>query len=170
MTKSLFPNPECYKNEQEFSFTGEVRIELIRAVFAKGALFRWTAKGFSMSPFIKDNDVITLSPLCRSPVSIGKAAACVCPVQNRLIVHRVIGKKGNRYLIKGDNIPKPDCLIDKEHILGCVTAIQRNNKAVFLGLGLERIIIAFLSRTGILQLILWLLRLTIPKPLRKLIR
>ncbi len=161
---------DCYKNKQEFSFTGEVRIELIRAVFAKGALFRFTAKGFSMSPFIQDNDVLTLSPLCRSSISIGKAVACACPDQNKLVVHRVIGKKGNHYLIKGDNLPQPDCLMNKEHILGCVTAIKRNNKTVFLGLGLERVIIAFLSRSGILQLILWLLRLIIPKPLRKLIR
>lgn len=153
-------------NEQEFSFSGEVRVELIKAVFDKGVLFRMTAKGFSMSPFIRDNDVITLSPLSLSPVAIGKPAACVCPAQKKLIVHRVIGKKGSYYLIKGDNMPKPDCLIDKESILGCVTAIERDKKKVFLGLGLERVIIAFLSRTGILQLILWLLRLVIPKPIR----
>ncbi len=159
-----------YTNNQEFSLCGEVRIKFIRAAFDKGALFRFTAKGFSMSPFIRDNDVITLSPLCRSPIRIGKAVAYVCSVQNRLIVHRVIGKKGKQYLIKGDNIPNPDCLINKEYILGCVTAIQRNNKAVFLSLGSERAIIAFLSRTGMLQLILWLLRLIIPKPLRRFIR
>lgn len=161
---------DCYKNEQEFSFSGEVRIELIRAVFAKGALFRFKAKGFSMSPFIQDNDIITLAPLSQSPLELGKIVAYICPVHNKLVVHRMIGRKKSCYLIKGDNIPNPDCLINKEHILGCVTAIQRNNKAVFLSLGSERAIIAFLSRTGMLQLILWLLRLIIPKPLRRFIR
>ncbi|MFH0790100.1 MAG: hypothetical protein V2A64_00545 [Candidatus Omnitrophota bacterium] len=159
-----------YTNNQEFSLCGKVRIELIRAAFAKGAFFRFTAKGFSMFPFIRSNDVITLVPLSLSPVEIGKAVAYVCPVHNKLIVHRVIDRKKGCYLIKGDNVPKPDCLIAKEHILGCVTAIQRNNKAVFLSLGPERAIIAFLSRTGMLRLILWLLRLIIPKPLRRFIR
>jgi len=161
--------PVSCKNEQEFSLSGAVTIELIQAAFIKDALFRFKVNGFSMSPFIQDGDIVTLSPVSRSPISLGKAVACISPVHKRLVIHRVIGKKGDHYLIKGDNIPRADCLMDKKYILGCVTAIERKNKTVLLGLGPERIVIAFLSRKGFRPLILSFWRL-IPKSLRGLIK
>lgn len=161
--------PASCKNEQEFSLSGAVTIELIQAVFAKNALFCFKVKGFSMSPFIQDGDIVMLSPASRSAISLGKPAACVCPVHKRLVIHRVIGRKGNHYLIKGDNVPEADCLMDKKYILGCVTAIERENKSIFFSLGPERLVIAFLSRKGLLPLIFSFWRL-MPKSLSRLIK
>lgn len=151
------PRYVFYDDQRELYLTGAVTIELIEAVFAKNALFRFKAKGFSMSPFIRNGDIITLSPVSLLPISLGKPVACVCPVRERLLVHRIVGRKGQRYLIKGDNILKPDCLVDKESILGCVTAIERKGRPIFLGLGPERVIIVLLSRMGLLRLalVLW---------------
>ena len=62
------------------SLSGEALIELMRAVLARGLPFRFAARGFSMAPFIRDGDVISVSPpLSARPVwetwwlsSIGK--------------------------------------------------------------------------------------------------
>lgn len=158
--------PDLCKNEQEFSISGLDTIELIKFAFAKDALFRFKVKGFSMSPFIRDGDIVKLSPVSHYPISFGRSVACVCPAHNRLMIHRVISKKKEHYLIKGDNCFAPDGLMSKEDILGCVIGIERKNKPVFFGLGPERIIIAFLSRKGLLLLVKQL----IPESLRKLIK
>jgi hypothetical protein len=161
--------PDSCQDEQDFSVSGALAIELMQAAFSKGAHFRLQVKGFSMAPFINDSDIITLSPLCLSPAGLGKPVACIISVDKRLVVHRIVGRKRNRYLIKGDNCSTPDCLILNQDILGSVTSLQRQNKNISFGLGFERIAIAFLSRNGLLPLVysLWG---KIPKPLRIFIK
>jgi hypothetical protein len=157
------------QNRQEFSLSGAATIELIQATFAKDALFRFKVKGSSMCPFIKDEDIVTLSPFWLSAPGLGKPVACVSPVCKKLLIHRIVAQKGDHYLIKGDNCREPDCLMDKEDILGCVVGIERKNKAVFFSLGPERVIIAFLSKSGLLSFASFIWRL-IPKPLRGFIK
>lgn len=177
--------------EGGLSLSGKNLAELIQAVIAKGNPFRLKVKGFSMSPFIKDGDTITISPLSRchktaafklrmkagrdsvpegtpgfnpggtpfrSSIGFGQPVAFIQPETGRLVIHRVVGKSGNYYLIKGDNIVNSDGLISKENILGCVTSVERNGKKLFPGLSPERFLIAFLSRWSLLFPLLLFLR------------
>ncbi len=160
--------PYLSQNKQKFLLSGTVTIELIRATFAKDASFRFKVRGFSMLPFIWDEDIITLSPFSCSAIGLGKPVAYVCPADNKLLVHRIVARKGNQYLIKGDNCFHPDC-VDKKHILGCVTAIERKNRNVSFSLGPERILITFLSRSRLLSVAFLLWKL-IPGPLRRFIK
>ncbi|HTZ10988.1 MAG TPA: S24/S26 family peptidase [Candidatus Margulisiibacteriota bacterium] len=148
-----------------FSLSGEATVELMQAAFRKGACFRFQVKGYSMSPFIKDNDIITLAPIPFPGSGLGKTVACVLPANNKLLVHRIVGRKNGHYLIKGDNVAKADSLIPKEDILGYVTSIERGNKTIFFSLGLERLVIVFLSKNNLLPLFSSLWRI-IPGPLR----
>jgi hypothetical protein len=86
-----------------------------------------------------------------------------------MMVHRVVAIRNNNYLTKGDSCFEPDGLTRAADILGCVVRIERNNRNVSFGLGLERIGIAFLSKNGLLRIILSLSQLT-PKSLKKLIK
>ena len=162
--KSRKPKPSLMvKKGEEFSLAGPDLIELLRAVLDKEALFRFRAKGFSMSPFIKDDDVVTVSPLWGDSPRIGDVVALVSPHAERLLIHRVLGKKGDHYLIKGDHAPEPDGMVPRINILGRVTRVERNGKGVLLGLGPERVIIAFLTRKGfIFNLLLPIWRLIRP--------
>ncbi len=119
--------------------------ELMAAVLARGAPFRFQASGWSMLPFICDGDVITLSPP-PARLRLGDVAAFVNPYTDRLTVHRVIARQGAGYLIRGDNTPSQDGLISHAAILGCVTRVERRGRAMRLGLGPERLPIAVLSR------------------------
>ncbi len=103
-----------------------------------------------MSPFIKNEDVVTLSPLQDASPGVGDVIAFVLQGTDKICVHRVVGQKGDSYVTKGDNSTEAYASVPKENILGFVTKVERNGKEVFLGLGPERFLIAFLGRRGLL--------------------
>lgn len=157
--KSQGVKPELFiKKGGELSLPGPAFVKLVRAVLDKGALFRFRAKGFSMSPFIEDGDVLTLTSLAGTSPRCGDVVAFRRPQTGKLIIHRVVEKRGTSYLIRGDNSPEGDGLVPKANILGYVTKVERDGKKVFLGLGPERFLIAFLIRRGVcfrLLLLVW---------------
>jgi ribosomal protein S18 acetylase RimI-like enzyme len=123
--------------------------DLMQAVIDKDASFRFRARGFSMYPFIKDRDVITLEPLHR-PLGRGDVVAFRQPHADKLAVHRIVSIKGGSFLIKGDNAPKPDGLILREDIFAEASAVERKGKQVGGGLGSARGLLAFLSLHNLL--------------------
>jgi len=135
---------------RDLSLSGPALVQLLRAVLGKGLPARFRAKGFSMSPFIKNEDVVTLSPLKEAFPGVGDVIAFVLQGTDKLCVHRVVGQKGNFYATKGDNSTEGDAAVPKENVLGFVTKVERHGKEVFLGLGPERFLIAFLGRRGLL--------------------
>lgn len=136
--------------------------ELLTAVLTKGLHCCFIATGHSMSPFIKDGDEITVSPLHDSSPCLGAVVALIHPENGRLAIHRVVGKKGDSYLIKGDNSSDFDGFVQKENILGFVTKVEREGKNISIGLGPERFLIAFLTRRGLFPLLLSVWRLIRP--------
>lgn len=158
--KSLTAKPALrIKKGAELAISSEDLQELMQDVLAKGAAFHFRAKGWSMSPFIKDGDVITIAPLSQEKLAVGKVVAFIQPASGHLAVHRVIGRKGSVFLIQGDNaIGQPDGWVHQLDILGCVTRVERNGRRIFLGLGLERYLVAVLSRNGWLDAVLNRLR------------
>ena len=121
--------------------------ELMTAVLDRGAPFRFQASGFSMSPFIRDGDTITIAPT-PGRLRFGDVAAFVNLCNDRLTVHRVVHVDRRGYLMRGDNAPGPDGYVPHADILGRVIRVERGGRGVRFGLGLERVVIAFLSRRG----------------------
>jgi hypothetical protein len=77
--------------------------------------------------------------------------AFVNTTNQRLVVHRIVGRRESRFLIQGDNLPGQAVTeVDRDGILGRVTRVERGRKRVWLGLGPERYAVAFLSRVGLL--------------------
>jgi len=120
----------------------------MRAVLGRGVPFRFCARGWSMAPFIRDGDVITVSPLQRARPGIGEVVAFIRPGEGNVVVHRVVTRRGADSFIQGDAVPEcTDGIIPPQNLLGRVTRIERNGRNVWLGLGPERYAIAWLSRT-----------------------
>jgi hypothetical protein len=135
----------------ELSLSSRPLKQLLIDILHKGAAFRFRAKGFSMSPFIKNGDVITVAPLRGKKPRLGDVVAFINPRTEGLVVHRVVGKRGKNHLyIRGDNLPTRSHIVPIGPILGRVERIERDGKAVTLGLGLEKTFIALLSRRGLL--------------------
>ncbi|MBI5650998.1 MAG: GNAT family N-acetyltransferase [Chloroflexi bacterium] len=129
--------------------TGATLRELTRVVLEHGKPFRFTARGYSMSPFIQDGDAITLAPFADAP-HIGEVVAFINPASDRLVVHRLIAETSDGFVLKGDNIAEPDGVFARAQILGRVVRVERDGKTVGGGIGAERAAIAFLSREQIL--------------------
>ena len=135
--------------EGNLSKTGLV--DLVQAVTERGKSFRVKAPGFSMYPFIRNLDTITISPLPAAGPRTGDVVAFLMPGTGSLVVHRVVAVTKQGYLIRGDNTLEPDGLLQRSSILGQVTRVEREGRTVFFGGGPERSIIAFLSRRGFIS-------------------
>ncbi len=149
MRSQRFDEPRLFATEAgELPLSGKAVLELLRAVLSRGVPFRFRARGWSMAPFVRDGDVITVSPLRHGLPRTGDVVAFVGPGDGRLVVHRVIGRREGGVLIQGDSAPEcADGVIPGENILGQVTRVERHGRNAWLGLGPERFAIAWLSRT-----------------------
>ena len=135
----------------ELKLSGGVLSDLMQDVLARGALFRFQAKGRSMSPFVKDQDILTLTTPNQKPPAVGDIAAVRRRDRNALIVHRIVKISQDGYLLKGDNQRKPDGVFPNNDIIGIVSSIKRNKKKACFCSRPARLLIAVLSRTGILN-------------------
>ena len=132
------------------SLSGAALTDLLQAVVSRGSLFTLQAKGFSMFPFIRDGDEVTISPLHGASLRVADVVAFIHPAIKRVFIHRVVGKKGDSYIIKGDNSLEMDGPVPTANILGLVKRLDRDHKRITLGLGPERFLIALLSRKNLL--------------------
>ena len=153
--------------EKTLPLSGPALKELLQSVIRKGFPFRFKAGGFSMSPFIKDGDIVTVSPPGEVPPRIGDVVIFIHPVNGSIVVHRLVAKSGNAYRVKGDNSPGMTTLLPRENVLGRLDRLERNGRRVLLGLGPERLFIAFLTRAAFLQRILYPLWLSVRRRLKK---
>jgi len=119
------------KIDDGISLSAPVIMELIEAVHAKGVPFRFQARGHSMSPAIRDGDVITVAPLNNLLPRRGDVLAFRHPERPQLLVHRVLGRKMDKLVMKGDSCPIADGVIPAENILGLISQVERNGRNLF---------------------------------------
>lgn len=124
--------------------------ELALGFLGQDTPFRFCARGSSMSPFVRDRDVITVAPLRGEAIRRGDIALFLHPDGDRVVVHRVVGVEAGACLIRGDSASAPDGLIPTRRVLGRVSTVERNGRRLRLGQGPEKYVIALLSRTGAL--------------------
>jgi signal peptidase I len=126
----------------------------MRAVLSRGVPFRFRARGGSMHPFVRDGDVVTVQPLGKSRIGAGDIVAFTHPGAGRLVVHRVAAGTGRGLLMKGDNAEYADGIVPLENVLGRVSRVERDGRRIRLGVGPERALIAWLSRSDRLETML----------------
>jgi signal peptidase I len=146
-------NNHVIVNMADQSMPNEKFAELMTVILAKGIPFRFQAGGFSMVPFVQNGDLITIMPSDTS-LHRGDVVAFINTCNQRLTIHRIIRISRNGYLVKGDNSTEADGWITRKEIIGRVTMIEHHGKWSRLGLGNERILIAYLSRRGWLNAVL----------------
>ena len=155
------------RDRETLSLSGPDFLALLQAVLKTGASLRFRAKGTSMSPLIKDGDIVTVAALREEQLSLGQVVAALHPETSVLILHRIVRRKRNAYLLKGDNVSQADGQVSRSGILGRVTAVERTKKRAFAGLGPERSILALLSRGGFLAFFLAFARSLSGRTLKK---
>jgi len=140
---------------RELLLSGDSLISLMIGVLAKGVPFRFRAAGYSMSPFIRDGDVITILPKGKKRLRRGDIVAYVRPINGRPAVHRIVGRISSRFVLKGDHESTVDFQMDESGILGVVGRVERNGRRIRIGLGPGRRLVACLSARGFIS---WVFR------------
>ena len=154
-------NSQTDKND--FPLPNSNLAALIQETMERGRFFRFRSLGTSMSPFIRDGDQITITSLSNRNPRMGDVIVFLTPENEDLLVHRVIGKEGSKWLAKGDNTgDRDDGLIPIDRILGRVINVNHNGKNLLMGLGPERFLISLLSRYRLLRPLFSLIKYLIP--------
>jgi len=131
--------------------------ELMKAVLDRGGLFRFCARGASMTPFIRDGDTLTIEALEGRAPRVGEVVAFSVTSGERpsLGVHRVVECFGSEFVIRGDAFGSVPETIPRGNILGRVVKVERGSSRRRLGLGPERRLIVRLIRSGLLWGLVW---------------
>ena len=99
-----------------------------RDLLRDGIIVRYRADGGSMFPFIRSDDILSVSPTDVGQVQIGDVLLCES-IQGTLLAHRLVGKGiegGKAALVtRGDALSYADPPLDAEALLGRVTRIER---------------------------------------------
>jgi RimJ/RimL family protein N-acetyltransferase len=135
------------------------QLELLRGMVERGLTFRTKARGLSMTPLIRDGDVVTIDPMDRSDPRVGEVVAFVDSGGRGLALHRVVARKEAGWLLRGDNCRESDGVVPRDQILGRVVRVERNGRDADFGKGAKGAGIAWLSQTGGLARLLALARM-----------
>jgi len=115
---------------------------LIVDLLARGHAVQFRARGDSMYPVIRDNDLLHVEPAQR----IARGDVVLILADRGLTAHRVTSRRGTTIVTRGDNAPAPDDACDASQVLGKVLYAERDGKRVNVWSALARAT-AFLRRT-----------------------
>jgi len=103
---------------------------IAQEVLGRGKTFKFKAKGGSMSPFIRNGDVVEVVPV-KGKINFGDIilyhSSCGSPV-----IHRVIQRNKESIITKGDSVPSSDQPIFSKQVLGRVVAVEKNGWCIRL--------------------------------------
>ncbi len=138
----------------EIDLAGADLCALVSEILGRGKPVRFKTRGSSMSPIVRDGDIVVVSPFGERGLRTGDVVAFVHPAAARLAVHRLIGRTERGFLVRGDNALMPDGEVGAGSVLGLVTSIERRGRKIGLGRRAEGRFLAVLSRAGFLRYIL----------------
>ncbi|MGB5218281.1 MAG: GNAT family N-acetyltransferase [Smithella sp.] len=149
-SSSINGNPHVSEGG-ELSLSNKGQMALLLATVEKEASLRTMARGFSMRPFIRDKDILTIGPVKDKKNFLGDVVAFTHPENGRMAIHRIIGHTDKGWLIRGDNCLEPDGVVPEDKIIGRVSRVERGEKDVRLGIGKAGALIAILNRGNALS-------------------
>ena len=113
--------------------THSLRKEAIK----KGHSVQTLASGYSMFPFLRKGDILTIEPVPMETIKRGDVV--VFESEEKWIAHRVIkirsNARGLEFLLRGDSCIEFDPAVDKENYIGSVKVFTRKNSKKVLSSG-----------------------------------
>ncbi len=115
--------------------SGAAFAELSRDLLLAGRSVRLRARGGSMSPLVRDGDLILVRPIDADVVRVGDVVI-VRDEPDRLVVHRVVrrhsGPGGPAFTVQGDQVVRPDGVFPAAQLYGRVVTIERDGRRIEL--------------------------------------
>ena len=113
-----------FQRRNHLALSGKSLAALIRDFVESGRHIKFRALGESMFPFIKNGDMITVSPYNDMTPERGDIVAFVDVRTQGLMVHRIIRVNGDGFVSKGDNCFQNDGIHRLQNILGFISEID----------------------------------------------
>ena len=145
-----------YPPRRALGLDGSEMAGLVEELTARGASARFVARGGSMSPWIRDGDVVTVVPAA-GRARAGDVAAFRRPGSGQLTVHRLLRRVPGGWVARGDRSAGEDGVVADGEVLGTVSRLERNGRVRFLPRGWGGTWLARLSRLG-LGAVRWILQ------------
>lgn len=111
---------------------------VIRRVLSEGGTFVFCPKGSSMLPTVRGGvDQVVLAPL---PEKLGKYQAILYKRENgQYVLHRIVGRQGDTYTMRGDNQLYNEKGIRRDQMIGWMRAVIRDGKKTEQSAWAERV-------------------------------
>ncbi len=149
----LFPTPstpfrhsKMPKKTKILNLKGEDFAFITQKVLGREKILRFKAKGASMSPFIKDGDILEISPVNGGKIKVGDVIFYRVG-EERTAAHRVIKRITENgklvFLTKGDSNVGGGEEVHPEKIMGRVRTIERKGRKIRINEGLNRLMYIF---------------------------
>ena len=111
---------------------------IAQEVLGRGRILRFKAKGGSMSPFIRNGDVLEVVP-AKGKINLGDIILYRSSYGNP-VVHRVIHRNTESVITKGDSVPSPDQPVLSKQVLGRAVAVEKNGWRIRLDTPVGRLL------------------------------
>jgi phage repressor protein C with HTH and peptisase S24 domain len=122
---------------------------LLESTLELGAEARFEVDGRSMLPLIRPGDVVRVRGSGGCAARVGDVVALRGVPGGNLLVHRVVGRRGQALLLRGDNTTCPDGEYAESDILGVVCSVERGGRDVWFGAGRWGGLVARVVRAGL---------------------
>lgn len=106
-----------YPNSEIFKYVAEE--------IAEGKTVQLRVKGTSMLPFLRDGDFAILVPFDQAGLKVGDVV--LFTYRKKVLLHRIIRRKGDNLVLKGDGIRKAKETITTQHVIALMKQIIRKN-------------------------------------------
>ena len=103
---------------------------ITQEVLGRGRALRFRAKGGSMSPFIRNGDIVEVIPV-KGKINLGDVVFYRSS-HGRMVIHRVIQRRKRSIITKGDALFGHDGSISLEQILGRVAVVDKRGARITL--------------------------------------
>ena len=112
-------------------------------VLGRGRTLRFKAKGGSMSPFIRNGDVVEVVPV-KTKINLGDIVLYRSSYGNP-VVHRVIQRSNESIITKGDSLSSSDQPVLSKQVLGRVVSVEKNGWRIRLDTPMGKLINVLLA-------------------------
>ena len=123
---------------ETLNFEREDFTSIAQEVLGRGRILKFKAKGGSMSPFIRNGDVVEVVPV-KGKMNFGDIIFYRSSYGNP-VVHRVIHRNTESIITKGDSVPSSDQPIFSKQVLGLVVAVEKNGWCIRLDRPMVRLL------------------------------
>lgn len=126
---------------------GKAMAGLLADVLSRGLEGAFRVRGGSMSPWIRDGDVVTVTP--NREFRPGVVVAFRRRPGGHLVVHRILARAEGGWILRGDRCATLDGVIADGDVLGRVTSVARGGRRVLVPRGVAGLLLVGSGRLAL---------------------